>query len=170
VLDYEPRESRLTFQVDLFQAFGPVPKTMDQVGERDKDIRYSSRTRAATEAFEVMHNLRSQAHDLWAALPEAMRALPQAQFLQSLGCVTEMDIVELIYRPFEPQGSSKDFEFSRGTMNTRWEQGRKDAETTLHAAPWLKKSDSKRGARVFDVLHDIYVAQMESGAAKPIEV
>lgn len=165
VMEYEPRVSRLAFQVDLFQAFGLLPTTLDEVAERDKDIRYASRTRFATKMFEQMHNLRSSAHELWEALPENIRAMPQAKFLEALGCVTEMDIVQLIYRPFEPQGSTKDFEFSRGTMNARWEQGRKDAEVTLLTAPWLAPCPPDTGARVFDVLHDVYVAEL--GATPP---
>jgi NTE family protein len=44
VLDYSPRRSRLTFQVDVFQSQGRLPTNLDEVAERDKDIRYSSRT------------------------------------------------------------------------------------------------------------------------------
>jgi NTE family protein len=163
VLEFEPRVSRLTFQVDLFQSYGQIPTTLDEVTEREKDIRFSSRTRSATQSFEAMHNLRSHAHDLWAKLPEEMRALPEAQFLEPLACVTEMDIVQLIYRPFEPQGSSKDFEFGRLTMETRWNQGREDAEVTLRASPWTHPMPSNVGTRVFDVLHDLYVTQLGSG-------
>jgi NTE family protein len=160
VLEYEPRISRITFQVDLFQAYGQMPTTLDEVAEREKDIRYSSRTRSATQNFEAMHNLRSHAHDLWEVLPPEIRALPQAQFLEPLSCITEIDIVQLIYRPFEPQGSTKDFEFSRGTMEARWNQGREDAEVTLRAHPWMEPIPVNVGTRVFDVLHDIYVAQL----------
>jgi NTE family protein len=166
VLDHTPRTNRLAFQVDLFQAFGPHPATLDQVTEREKDIRYASRTRAATDAFEDMHNIRSRAHDLWEKLPHEIRAMPEAQFLNELGCITEMDIVELIYRPFEPQGGNKDFEFSRGTMRDRWDQGKSDAEVTLAAAPWLAPDPPELGTRVFDVLHDIYVAAL-GNARKP---
>jgi NTE family protein len=68
-----------------------------------------------------------------------------------------MDIVQLIYRPLEPQGAAKDYEFSRGTMNVRWEQGRSDATTTLRASPWLQPKASEVGVRVFDVMHDLLV-------------
>ena len=44
VLDSTPRVSILAFQVDLFPARGPVPTNLLQVSEREKDIRYSSRT------------------------------------------------------------------------------------------------------------------------------
>ena len=170
VLDHEPRISRLTFQVDLFQAYGAMPNTLDEVAEREKDIRYASRTRTATETFQDAHNLRAQANNLLKAMPESARKLPEAAFLNALACTTEMDIVELIYRPFEPQGATKDIEFSRNTMRQRWEQGRRDAETTLSASPWLLPNSESLGTRVFDVLHDIYAAQMQAGATKPVTV
>lgn len=52
VLDYYPRRSRLTFQVDVFQDYSSFPKTLDEVSEREKDIRYSSRTRVNTDVFQ----------------------------------------------------------------------------------------------------------------------
>ena len=51
VLDYFPRRSRLCFQVDVFQAFGPLPANLEEISEREKDIRYSSRTRVGTQIF-----------------------------------------------------------------------------------------------------------------------
>ena len=51
VLDYSPRRSRLTFQVDMFQAQGQLPTNLDEVTEREKDIRYSSRTQICSNAF-----------------------------------------------------------------------------------------------------------------------
>src|ERR1700730_4498401 len=45
VLDEEPRKDLLIFQIDLFSARGPLPKSVLQAAEREKDIRYSSRTR-----------------------------------------------------------------------------------------------------------------------------
>ena len=63
-----------------------------------------------------------------------------------------MDVVQLIYRPATRQGSSKDYEFSRRTMEERWSQGRADADKTLHAAPWLAPMPPDIGARSFDVL------------------
>ena len=50
VLEYVPRRSRLTFQVDVFPSRGPLPATLARrSNERDKDIRYPSRTRASTD-------------------------------------------------------------------------------------------------------------------------
>jgi NTE family protein len=65
-----------------------------------------------------------------------------------------MDVVELIYRPTDAQGHSKDYEFSRTTMWTHWAQGLSDAQTTVLASPWLAPMRPEVGARTFDVLKD----------------
>ena len=76
-----------------------------------------------------------------------------------------MDIALLIYRPFAPQGGAKDFEFSRSTMEARWQQGLSDARTTLRVSPWLAACPKELGVRVFDVMHDILIAQRDAGLA-----
>ncbi len=152
VLTKVPRRSRLTFQVDVFHARGPAPTSLLEVSERDKDIRYSSRTRAATDAIRQIHDVRHNINTLWAKLPEELRATPEGRFLYDFGCVTTMDIAQLIYRPKESQGQAKDYEFSRGTMEERWAQGCTDATATLAAAPWLEPMPPEVGARTFDVL------------------
>jgi NTE family protein len=155
VLEYVPRRSRLTFQVDLFAALGKVPANLEEVSEREKDIRYSSRTRQGTNIFRKMHDVRHNINSLFDMLPDKLKDTPEAKFLYNFGCVTTMDIVELIYRPTEPQGQSKDYEFSRRTMQARWAQGLADATTTLAASPWLAPMPSDVGARTFDVISGI---------------
>jgi NTE family protein len=154
VIEYVPRRSRLIFQVDLFHARGRLPADLEEVAERDKDIRYSSRTRAATDMLRHMHDVRHNINNLWEQLPEHLRQTPEAKFLYNFGCVTTMDIVQLIYRPTDIQGHSKDYEFSRGTMEARWAQGVADAQATLAASPWLAPMPPDIGARTFDVLKD----------------
>ncbi len=167
VLDFVPRRSRLTFQVDLFPARGQVPTDMLEASEREKDIRYSSRTRVNTDTFAEKHAVRHAINELMERLPPEMRETPEAKRLYALGCVTEMDIVQLIYRPFVPQGASKDYEFSRATMEARWQQGLSDAQTTLRAAPWLAPKPPEVGVRVFDVVHDMLMARKHVIAGEP---
>ena len=159
VLDYVPRRSRLAFQVDVFQGHGQLPRNLEEVSERDKDIRYSSRTRVSTDAFREKHEVRHAINELHKLLPANLAGTEQARRLYAFGCVTVMDIVQLIYRPPEPQGALKDYEFSRGTMSARWEQGLADARTTLRAAPWLAPTPREVGVRVFDVMHDLLVGR-----------
>ena len=154
VLEYSPRRSRLTFQVDLFHTHGDEPRNLEDVGEREKDIRYSSRTQAATEMLRKTHDVRHNINTLWDKLPDELKRQKEAEFLYKFGCVTTMDIVQLIYRPHELQGCAKDYEFGRPTMEARWDQGFADAQTTLLASPWLAPMPPEIGARTFDVLRD----------------
>ncbi len=159
MVDYYPRRSRLIFQVDVFPARGCLPTNLDQTNERDKDIRYSGRTRLTTDTLREKHDVRHAINELHKLLPPDIANTEQAKRLYEYGCVTEMDIVQLIYRPIEPQGALKDFEFSRSTMEARWQQGLSDARTTLHASPWLAPMPKELGVRVFDVMHDILTGQ-----------
>ncbi len=152
VLRRIPRRSRLAFQVDVFPARGPVPTTLEAATEREKDIRYSSRTRAGTDHMKLMQDLRRNVNALIERLPPELRDTPEAEYLYRFGCVTTMDIVQLIYRPGETQGSQKDYSFGRPTMEARWAQGLHDAEATLRASPWLAPAAPDVGARTFDVL------------------
>jgi len=157
MVDCIPRRSRLIFQVDVFQAHGCVPTDLDEVNEREKDIRYSSRTRVVTDTLRERHNVRHTINELYKLLPPEIANAPQAKRLYEHGCVTEMDIALLIYRPMALQGASKDFEFSRATMEARWQAGLTDARTTLLASPWLAPAPKDLGVRVFDVMHDILI-------------
>ena len=59
VLDDEQYEDLLIFQVDLFNAHGPMPGNLLEVDEREKDIRYSSRTRLNTDANLRIHKVKT---------------------------------------------------------------------------------------------------------------
>ena len=163
MLDTLPRRSRIVFQVDVFSARGPLPTTLDEVGARDKDIRYSSRTRAVTNHFCRIQDVRHNINELLEKLPAEFRRLPEAEFLYQFGCVTTMDIVQLVYRPATAPGASKDYEFGRATMSARWAQGEADATTTLTASPWLAPIADDTGARSFDV---VFEATMQHATPK----
>jgi NTE family protein len=151
VLDYSPRRSRLTFQVDMFPAQGQLPTYLDEVAERERDIRYSSRTQICSNAFRDRHDVRHAINELHKLLPPDLASTEQAKRLYEHGCITEMDIVQLVYRPVEPQGVSKDYDFSRSSMQRLWQQGTSVAQTVLSASPWLAPKPKELGVRVFDV-------------------
>lgn len=151
VIDYVPRRSRLTFQVDLFHERGKVPRNLEEVSEREKDIRYASRTQIGTDNLRVKHDVRHNINALYEMLSENLKNTPEAKWLYEFGCVTTMDIAQLIYRPSELQGASKGFDFGRDCMNERWRQGYVDATRTLSLSPWLAPMPWDVGVRVFDV-------------------
>ena len=53
-----PRQDMCIFQVDLFSAKGRMPQTLFDIGQREKEIRYSSRTRFNTDIFREMQTIR----------------------------------------------------------------------------------------------------------------
>jgi Patatin phospholipase len=55
------------------------------------------------------HDVRHAINELHKLLPPDIANTEQAKRLYEYGCVTEMDIVQLIYRPIEPQGALKGF-------------------------------------------------------------
>jgi NTE family protein len=150
----------------LFSARGGAPENLDEVSEREKDIRYSSRTRMGVETFRYAHNLRRNISMLLAKLPDSLEGESEVAFLQRAACQTTMDIVELIYRPDAAQGPSKDYEFSRSTMERRWQQGLNDARTTLASAPWLVPAPPEVAVRTFDVAADKGVRAPSPSAPK----
>jgi NTE family protein len=166
ILEAVPRRSTLAFQVDLFSSHGGVPKDLGAVSEREKDIRYSSRTRMGVETFRYAHNVRRNISTLLAKLPESLKNEPEVAFLQRVACVTSMDIVELIYRPQDAQGPSKDYEFSRATMESRWKQGLNDAGLSLASAPWLAPAPTDVAVRTFDVAADKAVTASDPARLK----
>ena len=152
ILETLPRHSTLAFQVDVFAALGEVPSSLDAVSEREKDIRYSSRTRMGVETFRYAHNLRRNIAKLLAKLPDTLKNEPEVEFLNRAACQTTMDIVELIYCPAATQGPSKDYEFLHATMLRRWNQGLSDARASIASAPWLEPAPPEVAVRTFDVV------------------
>ena len=70
VAESQPRRDTLAFQVDLWSARGELPRDMLELVTREKEIRYSSRTRANTDQFKHVQKLRRAAAELLDQLPE----------------------------------------------------------------------------------------------------
>jgi NTE family protein len=98
VLVGQPRRDILAFQVDLWRASGEFPSNMLEVITREKEIRYSSRTRAATDQFKYIQRLRGAAAGLLDKLPDDLKNSPEAQLLRPAVNRKVYNIVHLIYR------------------------------------------------------------------------
>lgn len=150
--DTRPREDSLVFQVDLWSAMGEVPSDLIGIDLRQKDIRFSSRTRKNTDQFKQEQRLRRAAHRLLAMMPD--RDFPDdADFalLRAEADETVYNIVHLIYRAKGYEGACKDYEFSRATMEEHWAAGYADTERTLRHPEILKRPDTPDGVATFDL-------------------
>jgi NTE family protein len=154
VVDAHPRRDTLAFQVDLWNARGELPRNMLGVMTREKEIRYSSRTRAGTDQFKHVQRLKCAAAGLLDKLPDHLKNSPEAQVLRpAVDCKT-YNIVHLIYRARNYEGHSKDFEFSRLSMEEHWRAGYDDARRTLRHREVLERPADGDGVFTFDLAVD----------------
>jgi NTE family protein len=154
VLDQRGRQRRTVFQVDLFAARGALPATLAEVSEREKDIRYSSRTRMNTSNELDRQVIAQAAKRLLEKLPPALRDDPDAKALARIRGETAVDVVHLIYRSKHYETQSKDYEFSRLSMREHWDAGRADMAHTLRDPRWVNHKKNAYGVHVFDLNAD----------------
>ncbi|RMH51620.1 MAG: patatin-like phospholipase family protein [Alphaproteobacteria bacterium] len=146
--DHQPL---VIWQVDLFSARGPVPHSVWTVEAREKDIRYSSRTRAITDRTRQMHDLACALHAHADALPEALKAHPAVAPLLDSPARGPLTLIHLIYRAKPYETGAKDYDFSRFAMTRHWRAGEADVARCL-AHPLLAEHDpTARGMHVFDL-------------------
>jgi NTE family protein len=154
VLDQPGKRRRVVFQVDLFAATGALPTTLAEVTEREKDIRFSSRTRLNTTNELDRQVIAQAAQRLIAKLPPELQDDPDARALSKVRCESAVDVVHLIYRSKHYESQSKDYEFSRLSMQEHWDAGRADMAHTLHDPRWIRHERSATGVHVFDLTAD----------------
>ena len=154
VLDSRPRVDTLAFQVDLWSARGDMPRDLNEVDLRMKEIRYSSRTRLATDQFRKEQHLRRAVYSLLQQLPSDCRDDPKLKILEPEADEKVYNIVHLIYRAGKYEGSSKDYEFSRQTMEERWRAGYNDTMRSLRHSETLQRPTNPEGFSTFDLAVD----------------
>ena len=98
VLDEETSRDLLIFQVDLFSARGELPVSLLEAAEREKDIRFSSRTRMNTDKNKQVHNTRKALRELMDKLPDNLRNDPSVEILCKAAKENTVTVVHLIYR------------------------------------------------------------------------
>jgi NTE family protein len=151
VFEHGQYQDTLAFQVDLWSARGEFPGDLAEVATRQKEIQYSSRTRANTDQFKRYQKLRCALASLLEKLPADLKASEEAELLRSLANRKVYNIVHLIYRSKHYEGQSKDYEFSRLTMEDHWRAGYHDAVRTLRHQEVLERPSLLEGVFTFDL-------------------
>jgi NTE family protein len=151
VLESEPRRDTLAFQVDLWSARGTLPRTLLEVMTRQKEIQYSSRTRSNSDRFKSIQRLRNALASLLQKLPDELRESPELAILKPHTQAKAYNLIQLIYRAKQYEGASKDYEFSRLSMEDHWRAGYHDTVRTLRHPEVLERADNSEGVRTFDL-------------------
>jgi NTE family protein len=154
VLDEEPRRNLLIFQVDLFSARGLLPASLLEAAEREKDIRFSSRTRMNTDKNQQLHNARKAVRDLIGKLPDDLKNDPTVAYLREAAKENTVTVVHLIYRSKNYESSSKDYDFSHVGMVEHWEAGVRDVHLSLRHEDWLQRPQSGETMVTYDLTGD----------------
>ena len=154
IIDTQPRRDTLAFEVDLWNSRGEFPRNMLEVISRELEIRYSSRTLSGTDQFRHLQRLRCAIAGLLEQLPDDLRNGPEARLLSTAADRKVYSVVHLIYRAKSHEGRSKDYEFSRLSMEEHWRVGYHDAVRTLRHPEVLQPPTNDDGVLTFDLAVD----------------
>ncbi len=147
----DTRQDTLAFQVDLWSARGEVPSDLSDVMVRQKEIQYSSRTRANTDQFKAIQSVRCALANILEKVPPELLDSEDGRILQAVADRRVYKIVHLIYRSKNYEGQSKDYEFSRLSMTDHWNAGYNDAIRTLRHPEALQRPTDRTGVATFDL-------------------
>src|SRR3984893_9366802 len=154
VLDAGIKNDLLIFQVDLFSARGPLPISLLEAAEREKDIRFSSRTRMNTDKNRQVHNARKALRELMGKLPDDLKNDPSVEILCKAAKENTVTVVHLIYRSKNYESSSKDYDFSRIGMVEHWGAGERDVHLSIRHKEWLERPQSGETMVTYDMTGD----------------
>ncbi len=154
LLAQDDRLNTLIFQVDLFSARGPLPRTIQDVMGRQKDIMYSSRTRNTTDMFQRLQRWKKRAYQALLKVPDDLLTDDERKMRDNLAQLPEMTILQLIYQQKTYEGDAKDFEFSGTSMREHWQSGYQDTKRSLGRKDWLAMPPDGTGIITHDVHRD----------------
>jgi NTE family protein len=141
----------LVFQVDLFSASDVLPHTMMDVVAREKEIRFSSRTRQVSNAMLKLRKERETIRKVLKKLPAALHDDADVQALTALAEEFPVNVVQLIYRANAWEGGARDYEFSGRTMNEHWGAGQADVAATIDKSALIAKNIVDGKTAAFDL-------------------
>lgn len=150
VLDHQ-RDAMLVFQVDLFSSAATMPRTITDVLAREKEIRFSSRTRQVSAERMRLRKEREAIRKVLKKLPADLRDDPDVTALRAAADEQPVSLVHLIYRANAWEGGSRDFEFSARSMREHWEAGRVDTARTMENAQLVASNIVDGKTAAFDL-------------------
>ena len=156
LLDEEDHLNTLIFQVDLFSARGDLPRDIQDVMARHKDIMYSSRTRYNTSVYRRIHTWKTRLHQALEKVPVELLSDEERQLKEQLADLPEITLLHIIYQQKAYEGHAKDYEFSGTSMREHWQSGYEDTRRTLKRKDWLAMPPDGAGIVVHDVHREEY--------------
>jgi len=150
ILDRQDSDT-LIFQIDLFPAADKLPRTMTDVIAREKEIRFSSRTRTVSDERMRLRQERQMVCRLLDKLPPELMDDPEVQAVRARVSEYPVSLVQLIYRANAWEGGSRDFEFSARSMHEHWQAGRMAVAETMANAQLVARNILDGNTAAFDL-------------------
>ena len=141
----------LIFQVDLFSAAHERPKTMLDVLSREKEIRFSSRTRQVSDQLVRQRREHQRVARLLDKLPAEMADDPDVVALRAATRESSISLVQLIYRANAWEGGSRDYEFSQRTMQDHIAAGQAAIAETMTKSELIARNIYDGTTAAFDL-------------------
>ena len=148
---YKAKSDLLVFQVDLFPASDVLPRTILDVVAREKEIRYSSRTRFTTDRLLQRRRERRLILNVLAKLPPELKDDPDVVKLVDHAEDHALNVVHLIYRANAWEGGARDYEFSRRTMEEHWIAGETAVAATMRESALIARNILDGKTAAFDL-------------------
>jgi len=142
----------LVFQVDLFSASAARPRTIMDVLAREKEIRFSSRTRQVSDALIKLRREREAIRRVLRKLPDDLRDDADVKRLAEMAREHPVNVVQLIYRANSWESGARDYEFSARTMDEHWEAGRNAVAATIDNSELVAQNISNGRTAAFDLI------------------
>src|SRR5947209_327546 len=145
VLKHKGEESLLVFQLDLFSAKGVLPTSLGEIAEREKDIRFASRTEINTRKNSNLYNS--------GQLPPRTRhgtgSAPPAPPPE--GSVT---VIHLTYHSALPEVASRDYNFSPVVIDEHRSAGKRDIERLVRRGGEIRPPSNGEAMVVYELTPD----------------
>ena len=122
-----------------------------EAAEREKDIRYSSRTRMNTDKNKQIHNARMAVRDLLDKLPDHLKNDPSVEFLRKASKENTVTVVHLIYKSKNYETNSKDYDFSHVAMVEHWDAGVRDVHLSMRNKERLERPQPGQTMATYDL-------------------
>ena len=149
LLDPPPPHDLLCFAVDLFDAVGDRPYSLDTGLERAQDIVFSAQALRTLDARGREHRLRNIIHELSRHIPPDHRT-GRAAVLAAEGRANQITTVLIAYRARSHEVSAKTVDFSRASIDGRWTAGLENMNAAIDKLEAGSATAAGHGYSFFD--------------------
>jgi NTE family protein len=145
VLKHKGQDNLLVFQLDLFSAAGVLPTSLGEIAEREKDIRFASRTEINTKKNTNLYNAGQRPPSGSSLVGTGTPGAPAE------GSVT---VIHLTYHSALPEVASRDYNFSPTVVAEHRSAGRRDIQRVMDCRDRIEPPRKDETMVVYELTQD----------------